>query len=79
MLANFALDNLAIHCPDGRARELVSAGLIQILLDVVCLGLSAAVGVETLLGRALLVLSGLNIFVTVLMIGKREKRVSRGR
>ncbi|CAM9102892.1 unnamed protein product [Laminaria digitata] len=52
----------------ARARGLAFAGLVQILLDVVCLGLSAAVGVDTLLGRALLALSGVNILLTVLMI-----------
>eukprot|EP00904_Undaria_pinnatifida_P012391 jgi/Undpi1/8282/HiC_scaffold_25.g10751.m1 len=52
----------------SRARGLVFASLIQILLDMVCLGLSAAVGLDTLLRRALLALSGLNILLTMLMI-----------
>lgn len=53
-------------------RGLASAGLLQILLDVVCLGLSAAVGGDALLGRALIALSGANILLTVLIIGKYE-------
>lgn len=64
--------NAFVRCP--LARGLAFAGLVQILLDVVCLGLSAAVGVDTLLGRALLALSGVNILLTVLMIGKCGKR-----
>ena len=59
---------------DVFARGLVFASLIQILLDMVCLGLSAAVGLDTLLRRALLALSGLNIFLTMLMIGESGNR-----
>lgn len=55
---------------DVLVRGLASAGLIQILLDLVCLALSAAAGVDTLLGRGLLALSVVNILLTVLMIGK---------
>lgn len=49
---------------------------MQTLLDVVCLGLSAAIGVDTALGRALLAISGVNIILTVLMIGENRRRRS---
>lgn len=47
---------------------------MQILLDAVCLGLSAAVGVDTLLGRALIAVSVVNILLTVLMLGEYGRR-----
>lgn len=59
---------------DDFVRGLVFAGFIQILLDVMCLGLSAAIRMDTLLDRALVALSGVNVLLTVLMIGKCGNR-----